>query len=241
MVLISAGAGVFDYEIPALLYDSYTDVIAAVDVPSPDEMSGDTQAVYSGGYGSTSSVNNREASSDTSYLIQASGRATPVMNGHHGTGDGSYEELLKDSVPCPTCRGLGRVPRGREPCLCLCETGGGGEGDVLSVFSKLEVSLTVCICVCMSLIVSWGRGNDVLSGWETVCGCQCWCLCVLILLCCWGGVYFVCVTNSGWMSVVACHHIKVMCAILFILQHISVANIFLSDNVYDITIACLLL
>lgn len=50
-----------------------------------------------------------------------------------------------------------------------------------------------------------------------------------------------CVTNSGWMSVVACHHIKLMCAILFILQHISVANIFLSDNVYDITIACLLL
>ena len=32
-----------------------------------------------------------------------------------------------------------------------------------------------------------------------------------------------------------------MCELLFILQHISVTNIILSNNVYDISIVCLLL
>ena len=29
-----------------------------------------------------------------------------------GQNNGGYEELFKDSVPCPSCRGLGRVPKG---------------------------------------------------------------------------------------------------------------------------------
>ncbi|VDP08720.1 unnamed protein product [Soboliphyme baturini] len=32
-----------------------------------------------------------------------------------GGGDRSfkYEELVEDSVPCPSCKGLGRIPKGK--------------------------------------------------------------------------------------------------------------------------------
>ncbi|XP_076461667.1 transmembrane protein 106B-like [Babylonia areolata] len=75
-----------------------------------------------GDYGSTSSTGScnkdvsRESSGSTTHLFpSSSGRSTPVMNGRgSGGGEEGYEELLKDSVPCPTCRGLGRVPREQE-------------------------------------------------------------------------------------------------------------------------------
>lgn len=80
-----------------------------------------------GDYGSTGSVSHTLASGSTGSRTTAgegsrtlhatssssSGRSTPVMNGRGSVEEG-YEELLKDSTPCPTCRGLGRVNRDQE-------------------------------------------------------------------------------------------------------------------------------
>ncbi|KAK7453919.1 hypothetical protein BaRGS_00039610 [Batillaria attramentaria] len=41
-------------------------------------------------------------------------RSTPVMNGGRRSSADGYEEFFKDSVPCPTCRGLGRVSKEQE-------------------------------------------------------------------------------------------------------------------------------
>ncbi|KAK7110895.1 transmembrane protein 106B-like isoform X2 [Littorina saxatilis] len=71
---------------------------------------------YGSSYGSTGSVNGNAAPGDTTRLIRSSRSSTPVRNGRQGSDDG-YEELFKDSVPCPSCRGLGRVPRDQESQL----------------------------------------------------------------------------------------------------------------------------
>lgn len=65
----------------------------------------------SSSYGSAGSLHG----TDTTRLVRP-GRSTPVgalPNGQRSSSDG-YEELFRDSVPCPTCRGLGRVSKEQE-------------------------------------------------------------------------------------------------------------------------------
>ena len=44
---------------------------------------------------------------------------SPPTTSSNGPANGGYEELFKDSVPCPSCRGLGRVPKGKRVLLLL--------------------------------------------------------------------------------------------------------------------------
>ncbi|XP_035825337.1 transmembrane protein 106B [Aplysia californica] len=57
----------------------------------------------------TSHAPNMASHSHNNMASHSSSNTATTSNGSAG-GD-SYEELFKDSVPCPSCRGLGRVPK----------------------------------------------------------------------------------------------------------------------------------
>ena len=82
---------------------------------SADEMSDASSQYGSMNGGQRSMFQSRPSSTP---LIRDNGRENHNHNGRQTEDDG-YEELFKDSIPCPSCKGLGRVPRGKTPCLSL--------------------------------------------------------------------------------------------------------------------------
>lgn len=65
----------------------------------------------------SSGYSGSRAANDKTPLIR--GKSTQSINGAASDGTSGrmtntegYEELFKDSAPCPTCRGLGRVSKG---------------------------------------------------------------------------------------------------------------------------------
>lgn len=63
-----------------------------------------------------------EQESDQTHLLQSNGQIPSTRHHsfpsidqrHNSASEGGYEELIKDSVPCPSCRGIGSVPKEME-------------------------------------------------------------------------------------------------------------------------------
>jgi hypothetical protein len=74
----------------------------------------DTMSENSSHYGSVQALDDDEHLVLHSSRLHGSSRSysSPTIDRMRESAESGYEELFKDSVPCPSCRGLGRVPKG---------------------------------------------------------------------------------------------------------------------------------
>uniref|UniRef100_A0A2C9LM39 Uncharacterized protein n=1 Tax=Biomphalaria glabrata TaxID=6526 RepID=A0A2C9LM39_BIOGL len=94
------------------------------------------------------SINTNEG--ESTRLLSSSRNGPLPPNGSAATGHNSisategYEELFKDSVPCPSCRGLGRVPKELENQLVALIPM--GDGRLKPRRTILYVAIAVLLC-----------------------------------------------------------------------------------------------